>query len=192
MNSITTNITGLDVPVVFNKSFRARRLTVSIKPFKPIRVTFPARLPQIKAQEFLESNIEWVKKTILKMKEIEKQTPAKIELPKINKTQAGIFLASRLKFWADKYNFSYNRVFIRNQKTRWGSCSSVNNINLNINIVRLPEELQDYIFLHELVHTKIKNHSRRFWNELDKYVADSKAVAKKLRNHGLSLLHCAA
>jgi predicted metal-dependent hydrolase len=185
-------ITSLETPVVFNKSFRARRLTVSIKPFKPIRVTFPARVSQGKAQEFLESNIEWVKKAILKMKEIEKQTPAKIDLPKINKTQAKIFLTSQLRFLADKYNFTYNKVFIRNQKTRWGSCSGGNNINLNINIVRLPEELQDYILLHELVHTRIKNHSRKFWNELDRYVANSKLIAKKLRNHSLSLLHYAA
>jgi len=185
-------ITGLETPVVFNKSFRARRLTVSIKPFKPVRVTFPARVSQKKAQEFLESNIEWVKKAILKMKEIEKQTPAKIDLPKINKTQAKIFLTSQLKFLADKYSFTYNKVSVRNQKTRWGSCSGSNNINLNINLVRLPEELQDYVLLHELVHTKIKNHSRKFWNELDKYVANSKSVAKKLRRHSLSMLHYAA
>jgi len=186
------NINGMDVPVIFNKSYRARRLTISIKPFKPLRVTFPARVSQKKAQEFLQSNVEWVKKAIAKIKEIEQQTPKKIDLPKINKSSAKIFLTSQLKFLADKYNFSYNKVFIRNQKTRWGSCSGCNNINLNINLVRLPQELQDYVLLHELVHTKIKNHSRKFWNELDKYVANSKSIAKKLRSHSLSMLHYAA
>ncbi len=185
-------INGLETAVVFNKSLRARRLTVSIKPFKPIRVTFPARVSQVKAQEFLQSNIEWVKKAILKMKEIESQTPAKIDLPKINKKQAKFFLIYQLRFLADKYNFTYNKVSVRNQKTRWGSCSGCNNINLNINLVRLPEELQDYVLLHELVHTRIKNHSRRFWDELDRYVANSKLIAKKLRKHSLSMLHYAA
>lgn len=192
MKVIMEYITGLDVPVIFNKSIRARRLTITIKPFKPVRITFPARVSQKKAQEFLQSNIEWVKKAILKIKEIEKRTPSQTELPKINKNHAKIDLISQLKFLADKYNFSYNKVSIRNQRTRWGSCSGRNNINLNINLVRLPQELQNYVLLHELVHTKIKNHSKKFWNELDKYVLDAKKISKKLRNHSLSMFHYAA
>jgi predicted metal-dependent hydrolase len=150
------------------------------------------RVSQKKAEEFLETNIEWVKKAIAKIKEIEKQTPKQSDLPKINRTSARIFLTSRLEALAEQYNFSYNRVFIRNQKTRWGSCSVVNNINLNINLMRLPTELLEYVLLHELVHTRVKNHSRKFWNELDRYVPNSKSIAKKLRNHSLSMLHYAA
>ena len=190
-NDILTT-SGLSVPVVFVKSARARRLVVSIKPFKPIRVSFPARVSQKKAQEFLQSNMEWVKKAIAKIKEIESQRANQTVLPAINKNDAKAVLTARLKSLAAEYGFSYNRVFIRNQKTRWGSCSGSNNISLNVNLVRLPAELQDYVILHELVHTKIKNHSRRFWSELDKYVADSKKTAKRLRKHGLSLFQCAA
>jgi predicted metal-dependent hydrolase len=189
---MTDNNLDFDMPVVFHKSFRARRLTISIKPFKPVRITFPARVSQNKAEEFFKTNIEWVKKAILKMKEIEKQTPAKIDLPKINKNDARIYLTGRLQYLAQKFNFSYNRVSIRNQKTRWGSCSGTNNINLNINLVRLSQELLDYVLLHELVHTKIKNHSRKFWTELDKYVPNSRYIAKQLRKHSLSMLHYAA
>ena len=187
-----TNQLAFDIPVIFHKSFRARRLTISIKPFKPVRITYPARVSQKKAEDFLKTNIEWVKKAIMKMREIEKQTPAKVDLPVINKNNARIYLTSRLKYLAEKFNFSYNKVFIRNQRTRWGSCSGTNNINLNINLVRLPQELMDYVLLHELVHTKIKNHSSKFWNELDRYVANSKSVAKLLRKHSLSMLHYAA
>lgn len=185
-------INGLDVPVIFNKSRRAKRLIISVKPFKPIRISFPPRIPLIKAQQFLQTNIEWLKKALLKVKEMEKQQKPLMDLPKINKAQAKLYLSNQLKFLADKYNFSYNRVFIRNQKTRWGSCSGRNNINLNINIVRLEPHLQDYILLHELVHTRIKNHSRKFWNELDKYVGNAKYLAKLLRNHNLSMFHFAA
>jgi len=183
---------GLPVPVVFVKSARARRIVVSVKPFKSVRVSFPARVSQKKAHEFLQSNMEWVKKAIAKIKEIESQRANQTVLPAINKNDAKAVLTARLKLLAAEYGFSYNRVFIRNQKTRWGSCSGSNNISLNVNLVRLPAELRDYVMLHELVHTKVKNHSVRFWRELDKYVTNSKKTAKELRKHGLSLFHCAA
>jgi predicted metal-dependent hydrolase len=77
---------------------------------------------------------------------------------------------------------------VKNQKTRWGSCSEKNNINLNVNLVLLPDELIDYAILHELVHTRVKNHSKRFWAELDKLVGDAKKNDKKLKNHRLHLI----
>ena len=101
---------------------------------------------------------------------------------------AKVILKNRLKELSDIYGFKYNRVFIRNQKTRWGSCSGKNNISLNINLVRVSNELQDYVILHELVHTKIKNHSIRFWKDLDKYVGDGKKYAKLLKEKNYFLL----
>ena len=66
-------------------------------------------------------------------------------------------------------------------KTRWGSCSAKNNINLNMLIMYLPKHLQDYIILHELVHTRIKNHSNHFWNVLDGIVGDARGMNKELK-----------
>jgi predicted metal-dependent hydrolase len=91
------------------------------------------------------------------------------------------------------HNFKYNKVSIRNQKTKWGSCSAKNNISLNINLVRLPDELRDYVILHELVHTRFKNHSKEFWAELNKFVGDSstnssrkaKELSKRLKKYRL-------
>ncbi|MFC1990575.1 M48 family metallopeptidase [Chloroflexota bacterium] len=77
---------------------------------------------------------------------------------------------------------------IRNQKTRWGSCSHKNNINLNMKLVLLPDELVDYVILHELVHTRIHNHSKRFWVELDKYVGDGKLMTSRIKKTGMGLL----
>ena len=89
-------------------------------------------------------------------------------------------LVARLQALAMKHGFKYRRVFIRNQKTRWGSCSHQNNINLNINLVMLPSDLSDYIILHELVHTRVKNHSPAFWQELSKFIDNPKALDRKL------------
>ena len=82
-----------------------------------------------------------------------------------------------------KNNFPINRVFIKNQKTRWGSCSSKNNINLNIQLYRLPNELVDYVIFHELVHIYVKNHSLEFWKMLIKYVPDARFLDKELKEY---------
>jgi predicted metal-dependent hydrolase len=84
------------------------------------------------------------------------------------------------------HHLKYRKVSIKNQKTKWGSCSSRDSINLNINLVRLPEQLRDYVILHELVHTRLKNHGREFWAELDKALGGgAKELARKLRKYKL-------
>jgi hypothetical protein len=105
----------------------------------------------------------------------------------IKQSEARSLLIGRLDELAKKHGFTYNRVFIRNQKTRWGSCSNKNNINLNINLVRLPDALIDYTILHELVHTRIKNHGKRFWDQLDRVLDDAKKLDKRLSQYNLLL-----
>ncbi len=96
-------------------------------------------------------------------------------------------LVDRLNYLAGKHDFQYNRVFIKNQKTRWGSCSGKNNINLNVNLVRLPDELIDYTILHELVHTRIKNHGQRFWAQLDRLLGDAGKLDRALNEYNFLL-----
>jgi predicted metal-dependent hydrolase len=72
---------------------------------------------------------------------------------------------------------------VRSQKTRWGSCSFNNNISLNVKLTRLPQELIDYVILHELAHTRIKNHGREFWKMLDGLIGDAKKLDRRLREY---------
>ena len=158
----TSNLPHLDIPVsvTYTHSLRAKHLRITIKPTKTITVTVPRRTTQKQAQKFLLSEIPWIKKQLQK---IEQQTPL-IDPPDLtidlDKAQNELF--HRLDYFSNKYNLPYNRAAFRCQKTKWGSCSSKNNISLNVNIAYLPAELQDYLLLHELVHTKIKNHSREY------------------------------
>jgi predicted metal-dependent hydrolase len=174
-------------PVTIVKSQRAKFLRVTIKPDQTVRLTIPRGQSVDRAIQFLHSKIPWITKHQHRFSKLE-TTPTNLPQPKINEPQAIETLISRLEEMAKIHNIKYARVSIRNQKTKWGSCSAKNNISLNINLVRLPDQLRDYVILHELVHTRIKNHSKKFWAELDKVIGDSaKELSKKLRKYRLPI-----
>ena len=102
--------------------------------------------------------------------------------------EAKNFLPQRVEELAGKYGFSYRKVFVKNAKTLWGSCSSKNNINLNLHLMRLPEELRDYIIIHELVHTVHRNHGVKFWKLLDHYFGNARSMAKELKKYKIDEL----
>ena len=185
--STTINIDGIG-EVLFERSRRARHMNISVKPFKGVRVAVPEGLSLQNALEFVHSRLNWIQTSQARMKQYEQNVETSSAVTgKIDRAKAGSKIKRRLNHLAHKYGFSCNRVFIRNQRTRWGSCSRHNNISLNMKIVLLPEELMDYVILHELVHTKIKNHSAKFWAELENYVQDGKKLASKLKKFSIGI-----
>ncbi len=96
-------------------------------------------------------------------------------------------LPERLSELARIHGFSYKKVFIKNNKTRWGSCSSKNNINLSLHLMRLPQHLVDYVILHELTHTIHRNHSKQFWKYLDKLTGNARSLDKELSQYRLDI-----
>ncbi len=187
-NSNTVEIDGVG-PVLFERSRRAKQVNISVKPFTGVRVAVPDGLSFKKAEEFVHARTDWIQRHLCRMKQYEEQSQLAADASiDIDRTKAKRKLIRRLKYLAGKYGLTYNRVFIRNQKTRWGSCSHRNNISLNMKIVRLPEELMDYVILHELVHTRFKNHSNDFWAELNRLVGNGKSMASRLREYGVGLL----
>jgi hypothetical protein len=98
---------------------------------------------------------------------------------------AKVFLPKRLQELAKEFGFSFNRVTVRNQATKWGSCSSKKNINLNYKLIKLPERLIDYIIIHELCHLIHLNHSRKYWNEVAKIIPDYKKLERELKKFKL-------
>jgi predicted metal-dependent hydrolase len=102
----------------------------------------------------------------------------------VYRNEARTLLPPRLQELAATHGFSYAKVTIRNNRRNWGSCSSRNNISLNLQMMKLPDELIDYILLHELVHTEIKDHSERFWKRLDQLTHNrSKNLAKEVKKY---------
>lgn len=103
------------------------------------------------------------------------------------KTQASILAKKRLEYFNTFYNFKYNRITIRNQKTRWGSCSKKGNLNFNYKIALLKENQADYIIVHELCHLREFNHGERFWDLVEKTIPDYKELRKSLKYNNLKL-----
>ena len=191
---MNTQATTIDIPslgpVLFTASSKAKHLSITIKPDRTVRVAIPQGVSPAAAMNFLKSKTSWVKRHLDTLQMLQ-QNRAQGSLPALGTTSAGSVLSARFNQLAGTYGFTYNRLFIRNQRTRWGTCSSRNNISLNINLLRLPQELQDYVMLHELVHTRHKNHSRDFWAEMDRLarrgglVGDAKKLRKQMRNYKL-------
>ena len=185
MSTSTLTIPSLG-SVTFAKSPRAKYQRITIRPDKTITVTIPRSGSISEAKQFLKSKISWIQKQLQK---IDQHTQCR-DMPDvdIDLEKAQVDLFNRLDYFSKKHSFSYNKAGFRCQKTRWGSCSGGNNISLNVNVSFLPEELQDYVLLHELVHTKVKNHSRKFWAELDKYTqGQAKELSKKLKKYRIKV-----
>ena len=103
------------------------------------------------------------------------------EIIRVLKKEARAFLPGRVGSLAAEHGFSFGRLSFRNQKTRWGSCSSGNNISLNVQLMRLPDEQIDYVILHELCHTRIRNHGREFWQLLQGVMPDARRIHREMK-----------
>lgn len=179
MKTRKINIAGVG-DILLERSHRAKYLNLSVKPYKGARIAVPVSITFESAAAFAQSKADWIKERLQSMAQMEQQATVLRKFVPFDPKTARRQLIERLQALALRHGFQYRRVFIRNQKTRWGSCSHQNNINLNINLVMLPSDLSDYIILHELVHTRVKNHSPAFWQELAKYIKNPKALDCKL------------
>lgn len=236
MNSIEKEIYIEGVAKIHvNRSSRARRLNITVRPFKGVMVSVPATMSYSSAARIVFQKSEWIKNALRKVREVEEEyseynklteystrkhklvfkssingditvliRSGKIEVmhPKVFSIESkevqfmvhkGIVealrieareeLPKRVHSLALQYGFEYNKLALKNIKSRWGSCSRVNNINLSIHLMTLPDHLIDYVILHELVHTRIKNHGPKFWKQLDKITDGAKRLDKELKNY---------
>jgi predicted metal-dependent hydrolase len=175
--------------VIIERSDRAGCLRITIS-HDSVRVAVPRGVPLVKGRAFALDRLDWICRHTARLQCNRKVHDELVsDLPPITDREgARRSIIMRCEKLAQETGFTYNRVAVRSQKKRWGSCSSRNNINLNIKLVRLPQELMDYVILHELVHTRIKSHGKVFWDELDKYVGDSKVLRTRLQQYILPLL----
>ena len=160
--------------VTFRKSARGRRVAIRVHPVRGVTVSVPALVPYAAAMAFFRLKRDWVLETMRRQKDRMKDVPvaAPGEVEALRR-QAKAELPLRLAELASRYGFTYNKVTIKHNSSNWGSCSTRNNINLNLNIVRLPKVLQDYVLLHELCHLRHHDHGHAFHLLLEHVLTDN-------------------
>ncbi len=167
------------------ESPRSRCLRITVHPGGELSAILPRGMEIGKLENFIRQKGDWILRKI----NLAKKRKPSIVLPKASRREY-LRHKERAKELAKRkilelnavYNFPYCRISIRNQKSRWGSCSRKGNINLNYRIVYLPEKYLNYIIVHELCHLKEFNHSRRFWDLVARTIPDYRKIRKEFRN----------
>jgi len=174
-----------DITYEVRTSSRARCLRITVYPGGELTATLPRSFSTEKLENFLRQKANWVLK---KIKQARKRKP-KFLLPRLSrreyleyKEQARNLAERKIRELNQFYGFHCNRISIRNQKTRWGSCSRKGNLNFNYRIVHLPEKYLNYLVAHELCHLKEFNHSPRFWDLIAQTIPDYKSIRREFRN----------
>lgn len=164
-----------------------KTLSVQIKPNKVI-IRAPDKMKQDEIEKFVESKRSWVEKHLKYLAEkhdkLQKIEPYSEEEFKAFTEKAKQIISPKVEFYARKIGVTYNRITIRCQRTRWGSCSSKGNLNFNCLLVLLPDEIIDSVIVHELCHRKQMNHSAKFYAEIEKVFPDYKRCRELLKRNG--------
>jgi len=174
---------------------RSSRKTAAIQLKKDgtILVRVPGRMTEPEIRRMVSEKCGWIEKHLEQLRQREEKfgDPAeKLTMDEIRglAEQALEVFPERVAYYAGLIGVTYGRVTIRNQKTRWGSCSAKGNLNFNCLLMLAPHEVQDYVVVHELCHRKEMNHSKQFWAEVEKILPDYRVQLKWLKENGARLM----
>lgn len=175
---------------------RSNRKTVAIQVNSDLSVTVraPRSVSEKDIEEILKKKEAWISKHIEKIKEtkerVEAEPTEKLTREKVIALaeEALKVIPERVEYFAKVIGVTYGKITVRNQKTRWGSCSSKGNLNFNCLLMLAPPEVLDYVVVHELCHRKQMNHSKAFWLEVEKVRPDYKEARKWLKEDGSQII----
>lgn len=177
-------LAGKPVTVRYRKVKRARGMRLSISSGALVVVTGSPRMSFKSLEKFFNLHINWVTQKLEHFTQFPnktiKLTPAEYQK---KKEKAHQLVAEKLVHWNQYYQYQWRRVTIRNQGTRWGSCSSAGTLSFHAGIVDLPASLQDYLVVHELCHLQAMNHSARFWQLVVQALPHAKELDEQLKKY---------
>ena len=167
-------------------------MSISVLSNGEVVVRVPCYTRDREIKMFADKNRTWIENQVRKAHAMQEQkaqaqTLSEAEI-KMLAAEAKKDFPPRVARYAKIIGVSYGRITIRHQKSKWGSCSSKGNLNFNCLLMLAPENVRNYVVVHELCHRKEMNHSKRFWAEVAKILPDYKALRKQLKDEGTSLL----
>ena len=168
--------------IMLRKSRRCRRVSIRVHPVRGVVVTVPYYVPYEAGVMFLLSKRQWVLSVMARQKAVS-VPPAGPDpaMTEALRREARRYLPERLASIAARYGFVYGRLAIKNNRSNWGSCSTKDNINLNLRLMQVPEHLRDYVMLHELCHLRHHDHGPGFHRLLEDLCADYFATVEIVR-----------
>ena len=181
--------TGIPIRVI--RSSR-KSIALEVTPEGEVRVRAPNRVSREQIQRFVEEKEEWIRRHVILAEERQARRKQQIcltyeEIQKLA-DEACKVIPPRVAYFASKVGVSYGQIMIRNQRTRWGSCSGKGNLNFNCLLLLAPPEILDYVIVHELCHRKEMNHSPRFWAEVERVLPDYRQAKRWLKERGGDLI----
>lgn len=169
---------------------RSNRKTIAIQitPAGQVVVRCPQRMPTAQIQAFVDEKQDWLRKHLEKVENrpvLPRFTEAQIRDLADKAVKA---IPPRVAYFAHRMGVTYGNITIRNQTSRWGSCTSQGNLNFNCLLMLAPPEVLDYVVVHELCHRKEMNHSAKFWAEVARVMPGYEARKKWLKDNGSALI----
>lgn len=164
----------------FHRSWRTTRIRIAVQRTGTVKVTAPIFVPRVVAERFVHAHRTWILEKLATIQK--KESALKNHQPyRKSKAAARAYITGIIEEYTEKYNFTYNRISIKNHTSRWGSCSRKKNLNFNYKMLFLPRDLAEYIVVHELCHLEHLNHSRKFWTHVAAIIPDYKKRRKTLK-----------
>lgn len=185
-------VNNIQIPYEIERTKR-KTYGIQVKPGGIVTVRIPLRGNISFARSMVEEKKEWIYKSYIKMKD---QSDVKLQRNKSDfekrleapyRDAAKEYIKKRVSYYADILDVTYGNISIRDQKTRWGSCSSSGNLNFNWRLILAPPKVLDYVVVHELCHRIEMNHSKKFWNLVKQVIPDYKEHRRWLKENGSSL-----
>lgn len=180
---------GQVITYVLRRNPRARQMGITIQDETGFIVTKPTRASMVDIEKFIYDHRGWI------IKQLEKHRQAGTSINRgtrkdylAYKQTAKQLAEQRLKHFNQYYGFKYHKVSVRDQSSRWGSCTRKGNLSFNYRILFLPSDMADYIVVHELCHLKEMNHSARFWALVKMTIPGYLGIRRRLRNHSVKVL----
>lgn len=167
-----------------------KSLGLEVRDAHTVLARIPSRVPDRELRAFVENHREWIleKTAVMAEREENRKTVGAPDLKTLSKTdqmKIQLKIGKRVRHYCEVMGVTVGYVTVKNQKTRWGSCSAKGNVNFNYQLAFLPEELLDYVVIHELAHRRHMDHSKAFWGEVERYCPDYRERRAELKEYSL-------